>query len=79
MISVGGISTSAISASPDEKAHIALEGSILPPDAKKALKDFINETFQSLWNTLEELVNIDPPLHLYEYWELFVEIIKQIM
>jgi hypothetical protein len=42
----------------------------IPPDAKKAIKDFVKESFQNLWESLEELINLDPPTELVEYWDL---------
>ncbi len=47
----------------------------LPPDAKKAIKDFISEAFNELWDTLEELTRINPPLELAEYWDTVIQII----
>lgn len=79
MLGHGSISESSISDFPVEILEVAIEGSLLPPDAKRVFIDFIKETYQDLWNTLEELVNLDPPIHLIEYWDMFVELVKQLL
>ncbi len=49
---------------------------LIPPDAKKAIKDFLIDTHEKLWSKLEELVDILPPDELLEYWEIFLEVLK---
>ena len=51
----------------------------IPPDAKKAIKDFVKESFHNLWDSLEELVNLKPPSELLEYWDLVIEIVQKII
>lgn len=52
----------------------------IPSDAKEAIKDFIKESFQDLlWDTFEELLDLQPPIELMEYWDLVVELIQKLI
>ena len=44
----------------------------IPEDAKKAIKDFLKETFKESWNTINELMNVQPPTELLEYWDFVI-------
>ena len=52
---------------------------LLPDDAFRAVKKFIKESFKETWNTLEELIDIQPPTEILEYWDTVVEILKLII
>jgi hypothetical protein len=51
----------------------------IPRDAKEAIKDFVKETYQNLWENLEELINLSPPTELVEYWEFVIELVQKLI
>jgi len=58
----------------------AIDKSIeLPQGVKEPIKDFITESFNELWNTVEELMTVSPPLELADNWEIVLQIIQSFM
>ncbi|TQV76679.1 hypothetical protein FLL45_01585 [Aliikangiella marina] len=69
-----------IGADPVKQASEVVEKiETIPVDAKKAIKDLIQDLFEKTWNTLEELQAVQPPAELMEYWEIFIEALKVII
>jgi hypothetical protein len=52
---------------------------LIPVDAKQAIKDYLRETFNDLWNKLEDIFAIDPPIDLLENWDLLVDLVKTLL
>ncbi|CAH7438241.1 conserved hypothetical protein [Vibrio chagasii] len=50
----------------------------IPRDAKDAIKDFIADTFNELWQQAQDLMSIAYPESLHEHWNVVLEIIKSI-
>jgi len=48
----------------------------IPDGSKEAISDYISDSFNESWNTLEELASIIPPIELSEYWSVVLEIIE---
>ncbi|MBE9489475.1 MAG: hypothetical protein IMY67_04205 [Bacteroidetes bacterium] len=66
--------------SADKQIIIAIENTeLMPDDAKRAVKDYIKDSFNDLWNTFEELIEIQPPDGLLEYWDIVLQIIQSLM
>ena len=51
----------------------------IPTSAREEIKGFVKETYQNLWENLEELINLKPPIELAEYWELFIELVQKLI
>lgn len=74
------IGTTAFGELPVEKVVEAIElSSDIPPVAKQAVKEFVKDSFKSLWDTIEELILVDPPSELLEWWPIIEEICKKLM
>ncbi|MCP4597576.1 hypothetical protein [Neptuniibacter sp.] len=63
----------------EEVSSAITQSEIIPPDAKKALKDFLNDTFGDLWSSLDDILNMSPPTELLNYWDLLIELVKALM
>ena len=48
----------------------------IPADAKKALKDFVNENFPDLMDHITNIENFPVPENIAEWWPLVVEFLK---
>lgn len=51
---------------------------ILSEIAKTSIKEFLKDTFNELWTTLEDLVLLNPPEDLQGYWDILLEIIQKL-
>jgi len=51
----------------------------IPDGSKRAIKDYISDSFNESWSTLEELKNINPPIELSEYWGIVLKIIEPLI
>jgi hypothetical protein len=62
------------------KINEAIEiSSDIPPDAKKAAKDFIKENIDEILNRIGELTNFDVPHEISDCWQQIVEIIRSVL
>jgi hypothetical protein len=62
------------------KAVSAIESSeLIPLDAKQAIRSFIKESFEKIWSSLDELISIQPPIELAEYWDIVIKIIQSLL
>ncbi|ABE53696.1 hypothetical protein Sden_0403 [Shewanella denitrificans OS217] len=52
---------------------------IIPEDAKRAIKDFLKDTFHDLWNELQDIFDLEPPLQLLEHWEPLLEMLQSML
>ena len=50
----------------------------IPRDVKDAIKDFLSDTFNESWRTLQELMEITPLPEFSEYWDIVLTIIKSL-
>ena len=50
----------------------------IPPDAKKAVTEYLKNTFREVWETLGELVELQPPPVVAEYWDIVLAIIQNL-
>ena len=74
------LGTGVLGASTVDKVVEAIEiSSDIPTDAKMAIRDFIKESFQNLWESLEDLIEIQPPTELLEYWNLVIELVQKLI
>lgn len=48
---------------------------LLPSDAKRIIIDYINDTFNKLWSTIEDLLVLEPPTFLIDWWDIVIEIL----
>jgi hypothetical protein len=55
------------------------ESEILPPDAKRALSDFLKETFGELWSSVQDILDLVPPPELLPYWDTLLEIVRALL
>ena len=51
---------------------------ILSRNAQKELINFVEETFNQLWDSALDLLDITPPENLVEYWDLFMQVIEML-
>lgn len=76
-IYLDGVSVSA-TATVEDAVNAVEVSSDIPPDAKRAFKDFIRENFQSLIENLSNLENYTVPDSLTEYWPIVIEIFQRL-
>jgi len=78
-IGATAIGATAIGASPRQQVLIAIENTdLMPDDAKRAIKNYIKDTFNEVWNTFEELIEVHPPSELLEYWDIVLQIVQSL-
>ena len=51
----------------------------IPPDAKVAIKDYLKENFDEIFEKLSDLENYPAPEFISEWWPLIVEIIQKVI
>jgi len=80
MLGAGPIADGPISGTPLQAATDAVVSSpLLSPDAKMAIKDFLKESYEEIWHTLDDLLSIDIPQELMQWWDVVAEIIKNLI
>jgi hypothetical protein len=55
------------------------ESEIIPPDAKRALKNYLRDTFRDLWSSLEDILYIDPPAEVLEHWDKLLDLVRYLI
>jgi len=60
----------------DEVVDAIEVSSEIPPDAKKAVVEFIKDTFKEAWDTLDDLLKLQPPTELADYWDIVITIVQ---
>ena len=51
----------------------------LSSEAKEAITQFLKESFKVLWENLEQLLDLPPPDHLVQWWDILLEIIRNLL
>ena len=63
-----------------EIVNSAIEKSeIIPFDAKRAIKEFLDDSFDNLWVNIEDILNLDPPVDLLDNWDLVIELVNTLL
>lgn len=52
---------------------------LIPSDAKRAIKEYLQESFDNLWFNIEDILNLEPPSFLLKNWDLVVDLVNTLI
>lgn len=79
-LGASALGATALGAGPVREVMDVIEKTeLMPRDAKEAIKDYIKETVNELWQTIDELIQLEPPPELLEYWQIFINLLSNLL